>query len=373
MRLNKFIFLIVLLLSLSFCLGCWDLVEITQRGSANAVFLDKSNDLNVIMGASFNIPGTLLPPYAGAEQQFAKRNYLTVASGRGILDAWKDLQRITSRQNFFGQLRVIVISEQFAKDDIRNMLDFFGRWPQLHGAVKLLLTHEDPVQLLDQHLKDNLLPGNYITDFLDASPKQTFANLLELWQVFTNLADGTTDVYMPVIQSNQGQYKIAGMALFSKYRHVGELDEEETQNLSLLRGYKDGYLTVPLGSNSLISFASVQARCKVKPRVDSKGELSFGITCNVSGSLRETIPETPELTLAKRREFEERAQVYLTQRVKKLLAKLQKLNSDPIGFGKKVKANYIDYWEKIDWHAVYPAAKMKVKVKFSNRDTGVLR
>lgn len=373
MRIKSLIFLFVSIFSLIFCSGCWDLVEITRRGTVNSIFLDKSKDQTVIIGASLNVSGSLMPPYVGTVQQFAKRNFLIVGTGRGIVDAWKDVQTLTTREIFFGQLGVIVITEQFAKDNIRNVLNYFGRWPQISGAVKLLLTHDYPAELLNQKLNNNTLPGTYITDFLNSSSKQTTANPLELWQVFTNLADGTADVYMPVIQSTQGQYKIAGVALFSKYRYVGELTEEETQVLSLLREYQDGYLTVPLGSNSLIAYTNVQSKTKINPKRDQKGDLSFEITCNVTGSLRETIPETPELTLKMENKFKDRTQTYLTQSLTKLVTKLQQLNSDPIGFGKKVKANYADYWEKIDWHEVYPTAKIKVKVKFSNRNTGALR
>ena len=73
------------------------------------------------------------------------------------------------------------------------------------------------------------------------------------------------DVYLPLIEISQGMYRIAGMALFSGTRMVGELDEQETEVLSLLLGTQDGYLTVTSGSQ-LIGFFHVQSKSKIEPK-----------------------------------------------------------------------------------------------------------
>ena len=78
--------------------------------------------------------------------------------------------------------------------------------------------------------------------------------------------------------------------------------------------------------------------------------------------------------------MKEKRRVFLKEQIKlfkdkieKLLAKLQTLNSDPVQFGDKYRIAHPFKWKKIDWHRVYPTAQFTVRVKFTLKENGLFR
>ncbi|HEX3047626.1 MAG TPA: Ger(x)C family spore germination protein [Bacillota bacterium] len=368
------ILLILLFLIIPVALsGCWDVEEINQKATVNTVFLDAGKPGNLRTGASFEVPGSMMPPYGSSEQQFQKRTYTLTGEGPGILEAWKNLQSNSASDIFFGQIIAIIITEKLAADsNLQKNLNFVGRTMEFPGNTYCLATREDPEQLLDLQLKNNMLPGNYIRNYYQNPSRMSLAIPVQLWQVFYALSNRTNDVYLPLVNISQGMYRIAGMALFSGTRMVGELDERETEVLSLLFGTKDGYLTVNSGSE-LISFFHVRSKSTIEPKKDSQGNFEFKVTVKISGSLHENQPPDLDISPKEIRAYETSAKNYAKREIEKLLEKLKKLNSDPVGFGDWVRIKYPDLWEKIDWHRIFPEVKFRVKTEFVNKTTGVFR
>ena len=369
---DKLLILLFLIIPVTLS-GCWDVQEINRKTTVNTIFFDTGKPGNIRLGASFDVPGSLLPPYGGPEQQFQKRTFTLAGEGPGILDAWKSLQSNSASDIFFGQIIAIVITEKLAANsNLSDSFNFVGRTMEFPGNTYVLATREDPVQLLDLQLKNNMLPGNYIRDYYQSPSRKSLAIPVQLWQVFYALSNRTNDVYLPLIETSQGMYRIAGMALFSGTRMVGELDEQETEVLSLLLGTKDGYLTVTSGSQ-LIGFFHVRSKSKIEPKIERRGNFEFKVTVKISGSLHENQPADLNISPKEIRDYEKRAKNYTKREIEKLLEKLRRLNSDPVGFGDRVRIKYPDFWEKIDWHLTFPEVKFRVKTEFTNKTTGVFR
>ncbi|HEX3048227.1 MAG TPA: Ger(x)C family spore germination protein [Bacillota bacterium] len=370
---HKLIILLLILVFPGILSGCWDVEEINQKATVNAIFLDTGQPGNIRLGASFEVPGTLLPPYGGSEQQFQKRTFTLAGEGPGLLDAWKNLQSISARDIFFGQIIAIIITEKLAmSSDLNEILNFIGRTMEFPGNTFVLVTRDDPEQLLDIKLKNNMLPGNYIRNYYQSPSRQNLAIPIQLWQVFYALTNRTNDLYLPMIETSQGMYRIAGTALFSGPRMVGKLDEQETEVLSLLLGTQDGYLTVASG-RQLLGFFHVQSKSSIKPRMNAGRKWEFTVNTKISGSLHENRPADLNLTPKIIRNYQKQAKDYTGREIKKLLDKLVQLNSDPVGFGDRIRIKYPEVWEKNDWRQIYPEVKFGIKTEFVNKTTGVFR
>ena len=211
------LWMVGILILMTFSLaGCWDVDEVNLRGIANALFLDQGKTNPVKLGASFHIPGTLLPPINATEQQFQKRYFTLTGEGQGLLDAWRDMQTNATRNIFFGHIGAIVLSEGFARENLADLLDFFGRRVEVPGDTYLLVTRSDPEELFNLKTNNNFIPGAYIQLYFRDNLRQSLAIPIQLWQVFGSVANQTSDIYMPLIEPSQGQYKIEGLALFSQ-------------------------------------------------------------------------------------------------------------------------------------------------------------
>lgn len=197
---------------------------------------------------------------------------------------------------------------------------------------------------------------------------------LDLWRVNSILDKKWQDLYLPIIERSQDNYKIAGTALFSGSRMVGELDMDEAQTLALIRGADVGYLAVPLSDGKMVAFQfqKIKSQTKIGPAVSNTGTITFDVKIKIAGGVVESQPHR-EISMDEKQRIEKEAEMLTKKKIEDLLAKLQILNSDPVGFGGKYRIKYPRQWENIDWHQVYPAAKFNVETKFSVKSTGLFR
>lgn len=384
--------------------GCWDVQEIKNRGIANAVFFDlKENpqtpgEQELKMGVALSIPGTLAPTNVGTYQQFNKRNFVVTGTGDSIVKAWTEVQSKVQRDIFFGQVRAVVISESLARKNINDYLDFIGRFPLVPPNTVMLVTKDDPDQLLDLKTQPNELPGNFFDYYFRNPSKRALAIPIDLWRVNAIMDRKTGDPYIPLVEiskerseksqsdkspgsneqspGNKEQLKesfqIAGAAVFSRNRLAGELSMDETIVLSLIKGTDNGYLTVPLGGHEYVAFKNIRAKTKVQPRMSANGMVRFKVKTEVSGNMVENMPHR-ETLMKEKRKIEKQAQMLIKQNIQDLLSKLQGFNSDPVEFGRKFKIKYPREWKQINWHQVYPMAKFYVSTKFTLKETGLFR
>lgn len=370
---SRLILALLLSLTVFFTGGCWDVQEINRRASTNTLFFDVSSTGKISMGTVFNVPGTLLPPVVGTQQQFEKRNYIITAEDTSITDAWSKLQAKSERDVFFGQLRAIVITEQAARGDINNLLDFIGRIPSVPSNTIVLVTKDDPKELLDLQNKSNNIPGNYVDLFFQTPGKKTLAIPIELWKVLAQMDNKTSDPHLPMIKASEGSYDISGTALFSNNQLVGELDLEETKTLALLKGSTCGYLTVPLKNGEYVAFKEVTAKSVITPELDDNGKVTFGISTKVTGEVVETNPRIMELTEEDKRMITNYAETEIQNRISNLLAKLQSLNSDALGLGEKFRVKYPGEWQARNWRHIYPNCRINRETRFIISRTGLFR
>ena len=369
---NRRIRLLALLFPVLFLTGCWDVQEIKNRGIANVVFFDLENTEKFKMGVVLNIPGTQAPTNVGTYQQFNKRNFVVTGTGDSIVKAWTEVQANSFRDIFFGQMRAVVLSERLARENINDYLDFIGRVPLVPPNTIVLVAKDDPEKLLDLKNQPNELPGNYFDFYFRNPSKRSLAIPIDLWRVNAIMDRKTSDPYIPMVEEAQESYKIAGTALFSRNRMAGELSMEETLSLSLIKGTDNGYQTIPLGKNQHVAFKNIRAKTKIRPIMTGDGRITFSVRSEITGNLVENFPHRE--ILMKRKGFIERQFEILTKRkIIDLIAKLQSLNADPVGFGGKFRIAYPRQWKQIDWHQVYPAAKFNVSTKFTLKETGLFR
>lgn len=360
-----------LLLSLT---GCWDVEEVNLRGTANAIYFDVGMNSDTKMGASFHVPGSIIPPVGTTDQQFEQRYFTLSGEGDGALDSWRNIQTNATRNLYFGQINAIVISEKFASNrDLNNSLEFIGRMRNVNSNAYLMVTKDDPQELFDLETNNNYLFGTYVNQFFTSPAKRMLAIPVTLWQVFRIIDGKTADVFLPMIKISQEQYQITGTALFSRNTMVGELDMYETGILALLRDVKDGYYTVPLSGGGLLSVTNFAGKCKITPRYDSEGKLIIDVKMKITGRIAETIPHKKEVTVADQKRYEDAVKVLVTSEISKLLTKLQQLNSDPVDFGGELKIKYPEIWEQVDWYQLYPTARFNVTTEVDLKTSGVFR
>jgi spore germination protein KC len=370
-RRSGILFILLGLLALS---GCWDVEEINRRSLTDTIFFDIGKSKRFKIGVVMGVPGTEIPPIAGTTQQFTKRHYVITGEGDSLVAAWSEVQAATVRDIFFGQTKAVVLSRELAvKEDLNDILDFIGRMPLAPADIRVLVAKGDPEQLLAMANKDNYVPGSYIHLYFRSPAMRSLAIPMELWRVHSLIDQKTGDPFLPLIEEYQQMYRIAGTALFSRNRLAGELTKKETEILALLRGTDLGYLTVSLGDaqQETFGFAQVRSKTKITPRLSPDGlALIFRVDMEISGVLVESLPHK-EIRWEEKRAVEKMAERMVKDESEKLIAKLQSLPTDPVGFGRKLRIAYPRQWKTLDWKKIYPEAKITVNPSFTITQTGL--
>lgn len=364
--------ILLMLIGMPLITGCWDVQEISERGIANAVFFDTGNSKQLKMGVVLGIPGTELPPIVGTTQQFEKRNYVITGEGDSFMEAWTEVQATTVRSIFFGQTRAVILSEELARENINDILDFIGRIPLVPPNTNVLIAKEDPEELMEIQNRDNYTPGSYIDLYFQTPAVRSLALPIDLWRVNSIIDQNTSDPFIPLIEESQNNYLIAGAALFSQNRMVDELSRGETETFALIRGTDVGYLTISLGGNQHVTFMNVRSKSTITPNMSPGDSPAFNVTVNIHGNLVETFPHR-EIGWQAKKEIERKAERLIKKDIEDLISKLQSLKTDPVGFGGKFRIAYPREWEDIDWHRVYPTADITVETNFTVKETGLFR
>lgn len=367
----RIIFILLGILVLS---GCWDVEEIHRRALADTVFFDIGRNKRFKVGIVLGIPGAEMSPIADTTQLFEKRHYEITGEGNSLVEAWSEVQAAIVRDVFFGQIRAVVLSKELAEsEDLNDVLDFIGRMPLTPTDVHVLVAKSDPEKLLAMANKDNYVPGNYIHFYFRSPAIRSLAIPMQLWRVHSLLDRKTGDPFLPMIEEYQQMYRIAGTALFSRNRMVGELTKEETEVLALLRGTDVGYLHFGDVQQETFGFSQIRSKTKIRPHFSPDDRsLAFDLDVEVIGVLVESLPHK-EIRWEEKQEIERKAEELIKEKSEKLIAKLQGLLTDPIGFGRKFRIAYPREWKTLDWEEVYPAAKITVNPSFTITQTGLFK
>jgi spore germination protein KC len=229
-RIVSILLVLVILFSIS---GCWDAAEINELGFVLSVAIDKDGDKYKVT-AQIAKPDTYSKTPSGGKAE-EKPFWLISATGRSVFEAIRNMAVLSPRRIFWAHIKVIIIGETLAKNDIHDVLDFFTRNPELRlrtlvavtpgDAGKILetvpLMEKDPATDLESVIDNKSLAGkgyrnmlkNFLEDYLDPSANPATSRI--------------------IISKNEGKpsLELSGAAVFRENKLAGWLDEQETKGL----------------------------------------------------------------------------------------------------------------------------------------------
>src|SRR5690625_990583 len=139
--------LLTLLLTVVFLTGCWDEMNIEERGFVIGSAIDlaeeqTSENVHVTLTNQLVVPAGLGTPAQGSGEEKAFNNLS--ATGESIDNIVHSMGVITSRVPFFGHLQLVIISSEIAKQPnlFSSIMDFFIRDPEMQRKVKEIISNE---------------------------------------------------------------------------------------------------------------------------------------------------------------------------------------------------------------------------------------
>ncbi len=377
MILKKILFGLALLLNLLLS-GCWSSQEVNTLGISVCLGIDKSEDGYIISEQVIN-------PKAIASKRATNESPIVVYSGEGanIQETITRLTTITSRKIYSSHLRMVILSEDVAREGINDIIDYLLRYHEYRTdfyfaiakgtSAKEILSTLTPVEAIPGVDMFNKLKMSFeewaptraikiieLANDLAADGINPSMNAVELSD--DSSKTDSTDVLRKTVAFEK--LKFTNIGAFQKDKLVGWLNETEAKGYNYITNHvkhTSGYSFD--GEGTEISADVLKAKSKIKarvvnnqPQIDVEVKISYIIT-EVRGNL--DVSKIDNIGIINEM-HEDKIKVMCDEAVNKA----QELRTDIFGFGERIHAKDPVYWKTVkeNWHDVFADIPVNIKV-----------
>lgn len=151
--------------------GCWDSVELNRRAIVSGVAIDRGPSEKEKYRLSFQV--IVSEEISGENTRSTSPVSLYTGSGRTMFEALANASRQTARFLSLAHVRVLVISEEFAREGIKDMLDVLERESDTRLTSLMFISRGQPASdLMSTMTVFSKIPANDLVEKLDTTSKQ---------------------------------------------------------------------------------------------------------------------------------------------------------------------------------------------------------
>lgn len=312
----------------------------------------------------------------------------TQVMGSQIISATSDTHRAArnvidtkiSEQFDASKLKIMLLGEQYAKQDIYPGLDMFYRDPKSSVTANVLVVKGKAHDLLNVKDQESKSKSEYLTDLIQSTqaatiiPKQTRP-------LITDLLDPGTDLVLPLIETKTNAAQIKGIALFNGHKYTGhDLSLQESTLFLLMKEEKEkrAWLKLKIDANKkpkMENYILINV-LKVKKKLSIQAKHPESLSAKFDYDFKLEIIEYPGGALSTEKQVKDlnkKLSVLLTEKANKLVKKLQKANSDSLSIGRELIAFHPTIWDQIKWKKTYPHLPIEVTVRTEILKSGIIQ
>lgn len=371
--------LIPLLLS-----GCWDRVEIEERGFVVGMAIDipdKEKDRKhprFEVTYQYVIPAGMGGPNQGAQGDPFKN--ITVAD-ESLFEAGREAAKQISRTPYLVHMQVLIISEEVLKKEnaIENILDFYIRDHELRRSIKILVARDGSAkEILEKKTKLEQLPSVYINSISENNFKT--AKLLKptiVGDVHEYLLEKNNYV-LPAIKTSKVGVELEGAAVFKgdSNSFIGYLEEDEIIGLNFITSEVKGGAFNAEYKEGLIVYEIERADSKIDPIIKSDDNIEFNITIHTEGKIVQSYKPIDFFDQKEIEKIEKQLEEKVISTIQNTIDRTQKeLKVDVLGLNRILEQKRFEAWKKVrkQWNrgeGTFPSSKIHVSANVIIRTTG---
>jgi spore germination protein KC len=392
-RISKVVkLLLALLLTVPFTTGCWDRVEIEQRATVLGLAIDlPDGDMakgpldvshppeqnrvkpKVVLTAHIAVPGRIpLGPGGGAgggSTENEKAVWSVQARGENIADAIAQMQQQVAERIFLGHLRMIIVSEAYARQGLDAVNDYFRRNPEIRRTTWLMVSNERASDVMALSPPLERVPTLYLLATMDRAKDSGKLPNVFVGRFWTLTSSDGQEGYLPYVTIKQeNNLKIQGLAYFRKSRMVGVTTPFQIMAVMQILGENPAGYSVPYHvGNGTVILSAFRRLARIHTRIENgvpTAKVSMHIDTNVTESDDSSVDlQDPKVIQELVREINRN----IAQGCLQLIQETQKNHADIFGFGENIRAKNPQYWQskvknKAGWEQIYPSLKVQIEV-----------
>lgn len=396
--------LVVALLVLPLLTGCWDRVEIEERAVILGISIDtapkeaevEEHEISHIEGkfpapskglirvaVQIALPGRI-PLGPGEPGGGGRGNQETVwvldVVGHTIDDALMNLQQQISNKLFFGHLRVIIVSEDVAKQGMQNINDYLRRNSEVRRMAWMLIAKGNAEELMKAAPKLERVPTLYLLSTMDSAVRMgKFPNDF-VGNYWTDSSKKGQEGFLPYVGIRKEEnIEIMGMAYFKGTKMVGTTKPLEIGAYMGVKGINPagyrGIINVG-GEENTVTLYATHRKSKIDVAIKN-GRPFFKVSIQNELNIEEKISQQFLIDNADILDQIERDDEEAALKLHEgLIKQTQEAGADIFGFGEYVRAKEPKYWNehiktKEAWQEMYKDVEVEVNVDIKIRRVGM--
>lgn len=379
---------LVSLMMLTLVVGCWSRRELNDLAIAAAIGIDKKDGQYLLSAQIINT--AVIGSKTGASRSDSPVTTFQ-ETGKTIMEGFRRILTKMPREIYFAHLRLLIISEDVAREGIKDCLDYFLRNHEFRNDFYVIIAKEASAGNVLQILTPiELTPANSLYNALEKSSKNwaptTTVRLDDLINALLSPGreatltgveiDGNPEEGRETLSLTKTtelvslQYKNIG--IFKKDKLVGWLNEAESKGYNYITDKVKrtiGYVSCPNGGRLALeilrSNTSVKGKVRGgKPEIDINIflEVDVGeVACSIDLTKTEVIHELENLGKKKTEGF-----------IYSVIQKTQSYKSDIFGFGEAIHRANPKAWKKLKlhWDQHFSELPVHLKIDYKIRRTG---
>lgn len=274
--------------------GCYDHQELNEIAILTATEINKIDDEFIL---NIEIVNPMSPDKTTViESPFT----IYQSKGKTIQEAYRLLKLSSPRYIYPDHLRIVIINEKLAKEDISEILDFYLRNPLARTEFKILITKDE--NILNSITPIDPISSNSILDTLETSSNYLgITNLVTLNDLTTMYLNPNTEIILPTIElvkeekdSNSLEniqktetspiYKLGPLAIFKDNKLKGYLTNEESITYNLIKNkINNSIITYECNKNKYLSLEIIKSNSTISTK---KEEINIDIS--IEGTINES-------------------------------------------------------------------------------------
>jgi len=340
--------------------------DIDKRFFVVAIAVDKGETKKYMVSIELALPSG--DPKQPGDSIVLSQEADSIAAAIGIIKSKTD------KELDLGHMKVIVISKDLAKENLFTTIDWFTRRRDIQEIAWICLSDSMAKDILNYHPKSEYIPSNNLLLLFGNEGTETPYVISDyLFSFWRDLSEPGIDPVLPMIKlvNNENTLEVQKSGVIRGKRLGILLNRDETMLLNLFIKQKVKSEINVKAKNYDFTIASSKA--KVKYKINTKGSTPIiDIFVSLKGNLEEKHQEQQRVNL---NSYEKITNRVYKKKFQKLLTKLQKAKTDPIGFGQRYEATHLgDENTKIEeWKRLYPQAKFNVQVTTKIDGTGIVK
>lgn len=220
--------------------GCYNYREINDLAIATGISISKTENNQYQLTVEIVNPKKQQDTSSSNEPDFI----IYTAKGQSIQEIFRKLIKESPQKIYSAQLEIMILDESLAEEDLKNVIDFFARDPEIRSEFYVLVGKESKILETITPLEN--LSSKNILDSLKANNNYLgIANLVTYHELMNNFLNPRIELALPSIEivENESIPENEG----EKIENIGSTQSEVSSVLSNIAVFKEnqflGYLT----------------------------------------------------------------------------------------------------------------------------------